>query len=498
MSENNKNMLRAGQLAKLAGVSAPTIKHYVNEGLIPKPVKTGKTMAYYDESCVDRIKLIKKLQREKFLPLDVIKRALDSGAAYEEELELGQAIFKSHKISSEIEFFSEAQIEDRTQYPLSKIHLLEREGLIFPVLRDGARQYDSIDRGIIEIVRRREELGLPLDHSIETIKVYRDAIEQAVRGDMRLFAKNLLGDASTKQTIKFLTEVDDTLDSFIILIRHKMLRSFSQAALEQTSDLSTHLDVLSFLPLEEADLPEGPPEGPPEDPPEGPGLRIAYLFLAGDYDSIIQFDESSSRENQRDVKTAALIMANLLRGDVEAALRITERNIPRPTARSLDNAVAALAYMFSVGEASGFSGPMFLTKKALAYLRRIETSRKDEGLIGLLARYVCGAVYTMLPDIFDTCETGIRILTRIDKSLEKQTADREELPTWLADTIDHAMLPAIEIRVNRFLAEAYQKQGDLKKAHESLGRIIDGSDADDEHAQWARLKKLELGDISKY
>ena len=73
MTKNNAKpqkdrLLRIGQLANMAGVSAPTIKHYVKEGLLPRPVKTSRNMAYYDESCVERINLIKRIQKERFLP----------------------------------------------------------------------------------------------------------------------------------------------------------------------------------------------------------------------------------------------------------------------------------------------------------------------------------------------------------------------------------------------------------------------------------------------
>ena len=484
MNESNKNMLRAGQLAKLAGVSLPTIKHYVNEGLIPSPIKTGKTMAYYDEACIDRIKLIKKLQKEKFLPLDVIKRALDSGSAYEGELELGQAILKSYKTPADVPLVSETKIERRTGYALNKIQLLEKERLIFPAIIDGVKHYDSVDCGIIEIVKRREELGLPLDHSLETIRLYRDAIKNAVKGDIRLFAKNLLGDASTKQTIKLLTEVDDTLDHFMLLFRQKMLSSYSQIALTQMNELPMRLDMLSFLPLEGAELPNAPPDDPE--------LQIIYMLLTGSHGLVTDAAEDTPRTEIRTSSVAVRIMANLLSGDLETAFLLTKQGIPKPSVRLLDNAAAGLAYMFSVGKASGFSDPMYLAKKGLRYFKRIEASRRNGGFAGLFSRYVCGAVYTMLPDIFDTCETGVRMLTRIDESLADRTAKKGELPSWLAHTIDHEILPAIEVRINRFLAEAYIRLEKNTAAIKHLARLIEIADTDDEHAAWARLKKLEI------
>src|SRR5712671_6017859 len=73
----NEEMMRMGELARASGVSAATIKHYLREGLLPEPVKTSRNMAYYPADFVDRIKLIKQLQEERFMPLKVIKGMLD-------------------------------------------------------------------------------------------------------------------------------------------------------------------------------------------------------------------------------------------------------------------------------------------------------------------------------------------------------------------------------------------------------------------------------------
>src|SRR5215208_4043854 len=73
-------LLRMGELAEASGVPAPTIKHYLREGLLPEPVKTSRNMAYYPPEFVDRIRLIKQLQEERFMPLKVIKSMLDDQA----------------------------------------------------------------------------------------------------------------------------------------------------------------------------------------------------------------------------------------------------------------------------------------------------------------------------------------------------------------------------------------------------------------------------------
>src|SRR3978361_605773 len=70
-------LLKMSELAERSGVSAGTIKHYLREGLLPEPVRTSRNMAYYPESFVERIRLIKRLQEERFMPLGAIRRVLD-------------------------------------------------------------------------------------------------------------------------------------------------------------------------------------------------------------------------------------------------------------------------------------------------------------------------------------------------------------------------------------------------------------------------------------
>ena len=67
-----RELLRMSELAEASDVPAATIKHYLREGLLPEPVKTSRNMAYYPPEFVERIRLIKQLQEERFMPLKVI------------------------------------------------------------------------------------------------------------------------------------------------------------------------------------------------------------------------------------------------------------------------------------------------------------------------------------------------------------------------------------------------------------------------------------------
>src|SRR5439155_12098937 len=74
--------LKMSELAVASGVSAGTIKHYLREGLLgngDEVVRTSRNMAWYPPEFVERIRLIKRLQEERFMPLRLIREVLADG-----------------------------------------------------------------------------------------------------------------------------------------------------------------------------------------------------------------------------------------------------------------------------------------------------------------------------------------------------------------------------------------------------------------------------------
>ncbi len=63
------------ELAEKAGVSARTVRYYVQRGLLPAPLFRGRDTVYSGEHLV-RLRAIRRLQ-EGFLPLDAIQAELD-------------------------------------------------------------------------------------------------------------------------------------------------------------------------------------------------------------------------------------------------------------------------------------------------------------------------------------------------------------------------------------------------------------------------------------
>jgi DNA-binding transcriptional MerR regulator len=85
-------LIKIGELARRSGVPTATLKHYLREGLIQPAHKSGRTMSWYDASVAARVRTIKRLQREQFLPLDLIRKAVDQAGSATDDLAAAEAI----------------------------------------------------------------------------------------------------------------------------------------------------------------------------------------------------------------------------------------------------------------------------------------------------------------------------------------------------------------------------------------------------------------------
>jgi len=79
--------LRMKDLCAETGLSRQAIHFYIQHGLLPEGDKTGKNMAWYGPAHVERLRLIRRLQEERLLPLKTIRALLDGDTS---ELPEGQ------------------------------------------------------------------------------------------------------------------------------------------------------------------------------------------------------------------------------------------------------------------------------------------------------------------------------------------------------------------------------------------------------------------------
>jgi DNA-binding transcriptional MerR regulator len=191
--------LRISELAEASGVSTGTIKHYLREGLLPEPVRTSRNMAYYPPDFVERIRLIKRLQEERFLPLRLIKGVLED---------------------AERPRIPRAEVAQRFDLPQNVLDRLGEIGVLSP---DGDG-YDADDVAIIEaIVRFRaggyeEALGFTV---YDTLR-YREALAPLVREEVRVLMERLK-DSEPERAVEIIRAGREPLRDLIGAMHSKML-----------------------------------------------------------------------------------------------------------------------------------------------------------------------------------------------------------------------------------------------------------------------------------
>jgi DNA-binding transcriptional MerR regulator len=189
---SRNGLLKMKELAQASGVSTGTIKHYLREGLLPEPVKTSRNMAYYPPEFVERIKLIKQLQEERFLPLAVIRSMLDDDPQRARALvELEDRILE-RALAGEEERVSATELRRRYGIPREALErLVELE-----VLSPTARGFGRSDVEIVEAIGRfraggyDERIGFTV---YDTLR-YKSALEGLAREEVAVLMERLAGE----------------------------------------------------------------------------------------------------------------------------------------------------------------------------------------------------------------------------------------------------------------------------------------------------------------
>lgn len=71
--------MKISELSAHAKIPVTTIRYYLRQGLLPPPLKTAKTMAYYTPDHLKRLGEIQRMKEEKHISLEAIKEILADG-----------------------------------------------------------------------------------------------------------------------------------------------------------------------------------------------------------------------------------------------------------------------------------------------------------------------------------------------------------------------------------------------------------------------------------
>jgi DNA-binding transcriptional MerR regulator len=220
------------ELAEATGVSAGTVKHYLREGLLPEPVKTSRNMAYYPREFVERVKLIKQLQEERFLPLKVIKEILENGdeqgaARLRALVELEDRVLERALHGQDASGLSDAEVKERYALPDEVLERLERLAIVTPQVRDGDKRYGPDDVRIIEAVGRMRSSGYSesLGFTVYDALIYKRHLERLVSEEVAVMMERLAGEMDTDEAADLIARAAEPMRELVTALRAKLLIS---------------------------------------------------------------------------------------------------------------------------------------------------------------------------------------------------------------------------------------------------------------------------------
>ena len=223
MSAPAAELLKISELSERSGVPVATIRHYLREGLLPEPVKTSRNMAYYPPEFVGRIRLIKQLQEERFMPLKVIRDLLEDGADPERlraMVELEDRIL-DRALAGERERVPSGEVAARYEMPQGVLDRLAELEILTP----DAHGYSPSDVRIIEAISRfraggyDESLGFTV---YDTLR-YKRALEPLVAEEMQVLTDRLAGDLDPERAVEIIEAGVGPLNELIGALHTKLM-----------------------------------------------------------------------------------------------------------------------------------------------------------------------------------------------------------------------------------------------------------------------------------
>jgi len=216
---------KMSDLVRLTGVSKQTIHYYLREGLLLPPIRTSRNMAYYNESTINDIRLIKELQEKRYLPLAVIKEILQArreghDLSAEDHLLTFDYLFNQVQEAGVQQYWDEASFLAKTGISKEELNHLSAIGVISQNDHGNERRFDGFDITIAQALRLLINMGMVM----EDLKLYEDFLRCA-RIEAQLMHDRIVH-RHAKEQHPPLREIRDGLERVKSLLTAKAYREF--------------------------------------------------------------------------------------------------------------------------------------------------------------------------------------------------------------------------------------------------------------------------------
>ncbi|MGZ4103748.1 MAG: MerR family transcriptional regulator [Actinomycetota bacterium] len=232
MARHPEARLRMRDVCARTGLARSTIHHYIREGVLPRPEKTGRNTAWYDEDFVRRAQLVKTLQEKTHMPLSSIRETLNGmpNAAVDtidpdRFTGVTRTIADSLRLASEREL-SRAELLERSGLRPAMLDGLAAAGLIEPTERNGRAVYSPLDARIVLAFVRILEAGATPERgfvgSAQIVEAYRTHLTELARVEAREMVR-MMRPLAEIDLEKFVQQTAEPLGEMIAALHRKAL-----------------------------------------------------------------------------------------------------------------------------------------------------------------------------------------------------------------------------------------------------------------------------------
>jgi DNA-binding transcriptional MerR regulator len=234
--------LKMRDLERATGVTREAIRFYIREGLLPEPVRPAKNVAYYDESFVERIKLIKDLQLQRFLPLHVIKSIIGGDqppppGEVEALLALDGRIAPQPSDAAPAPPERLSALAERVGLPVRELQEMAGTGAVEIVTRDGDQWLEGASVRVAELWSRARADGFTAERGFgaENLAVYVDMVRWLAREELRMFSRGIVGPLDREETVR-MAEAGIAFGNELLAVlrRETLLRFIAQGNVPET------------------------------------------------------------------------------------------------------------------------------------------------------------------------------------------------------------------------------------------------------------------------
>jgi len=219
-------------LVRESGLPRETIHFYRLQGLLQKPVKTGRNTAVYGPEHVERLRRIRELQESQFLPLKAIRAVLDDTAEEDftpEQEDLVRRVRATLRGWTDEQQRPTVAVSGFVPSRVSRDELRELigEGLVRVHGTPGSGTVSEDDAVILECWAQFKEAGLGPDMGVPPaeLRLYEEAMERLVAREARMALRAYAG-APAEDLSRVVERVGPVIGRLLGAMHRKRLRQF--------------------------------------------------------------------------------------------------------------------------------------------------------------------------------------------------------------------------------------------------------------------------------